>query len=79
MSSGQNLTVSLDKDVIRKARILAAKRGTSISKLVAEQIRAMITDDDRYTTAQLEALAHLEAGIALGGEISASRDELHER
>lgn len=79
MSSSQNLTVSLDKEVIRRARVLAAKRGTSISKLVAEHIRAMIADDDRYEIAQVKALALLETGFALGGEIHGSRDELHER
>jgi len=31
----QNLTVQLDADVIRKAKVIAAHRGTSVSQLVA--------------------------------------------
>jgi hypothetical protein len=38
MTQRQNLTVQLDRETIRKAKILAAKRGTSVSALVAAQI-----------------------------------------
>jgi Family of unknown function (DUF6364) len=31
----RNLTVQLDEDVIRQAKVLAARRGTSVSGLVA--------------------------------------------
>jgi len=37
----QNVTVSLEKQTLRKAKILAAKRGTSISGLLAHQIEAL--------------------------------------
>jgi hypothetical protein len=75
----QNLTVSLDRQTIRKARILAAKRGTSISGLVARQIEIIVGEEDAYQTAMQDALALLDQGFDLGGEIRASRDELHER
>ena len=34
----QNLTISLDPETIRKARILAARRSSSVSALVSVQI-----------------------------------------
>ena len=43
-----NLTVQLDQEVIRRARILAAKRGTSISALVAREITGLVEQDERY-------------------------------
>jgi hypothetical protein len=75
----QNLTVSLDKQTVRKARILAAKRGTSISGLVADQLEILVGEEEAYERAEREALALLDQGFHLGGVIRASRDELHER
>jgi hypothetical protein len=75
----RNVTVSLEQQTIRKARILAAKRGTSISGLLAGQIEALIGDDEAYEQAERRALALLDRGFHLGGVIRASRDELHER
>ncbi len=34
------LTLQRDSDVVRRARIVAAKRGTSVSALVAERLPA---------------------------------------
>jgi len=75
----QNVTVSLEQKTIRKAKILAAKRGTSISRLLAGQIEALVGDDEAYERAERQALALLESGFHLGGRIGASRNELHER
>ncbi len=79
MSEGQNLTLHLDRDIIRKAKILAAKRGTSISGLVAEELVRIVGEDEAYEAAARAALALLDKGFHLGGEIRVSRDELHER
>jgi hypothetical protein len=75
----QNLTISLDRQTIRMAKILAAKRSTSISGLLARQIEILIGEEEAYERAERQALALLEQGFHLGGEIRASRDELHER
>ncbi len=75
----QNVTVSLEKQTLRKAKILAAKQGTSISGLLAEQIEALVGEEEAYERAERQALALLDQGFHLGGVIRASRDELHER
>jgi hypothetical protein len=74
----QNITVSLTRDVLRKARILAARRETSISGLLSREIESMVAADDAYEQAQHRALAVLKKGFRLGGKI-APREELHER
>ena len=74
----QNVTVSLTPQTIRKAKILAAKRSTSISGLLAEQIDALIGEDEAWEQAERSALALLEKGFHMGGTITAGRDELHE-
>ena len=75
----QNLTVSLPQQTIRKAKILAARRGSSISGLLAEQIEILVGEDEAYERAERQAAALLDQGFHLGGVIRASRDDWHER
>ncbi|GMV23528.1 MAG: hypothetical protein AMXMBFR57_34770 [Acidimicrobiia bacterium] len=75
----QNITIRLDQRTVRRAKVLAAKRNTSISRLIAEQIETLVGDDDAYEQAHRRALALLDRGLHLGGRIEASRDEWHER
>jgi hypothetical protein len=75
----QNLTISLDRQTIRMAKILAARRSTSISGLLARQIEILVGEEEAYERAERQAMLLLEQGFHLGGVIRASRDELHER
>lgn len=75
----QNLTISLDRQTIRKAKILAALRDTSISGLLAQQIEILVGEEEAYERAERQALALLDEGFSLGGRRPASREELHER
>jgi hypothetical protein len=78
-STKQNITVRLDRRTLRKAKVLAAKRNTSISGLLAAQIETLVGDDDAYEQAQRRALALLDQGFHLGGRIESNRDEWHDR
>lgn len=62
----RNLTVKLDETTIRKAKIVAAKRETSVSRLVADEIDRLVREDDAYEQARIEALADLDSGFDLG-------------
>jgi len=73
-----NLTLQLDTDVIRRARIVAAKRGTSVSALAAIQLIELVDEDERVEQARERALAILEKAVPRGGR-SWTRDELHDR
>ena len=75
----QNVTVSLDRQTIRKAKIVAARRSTSISGLLARQIEILVGEEEAYERAERQAIALLDQGFHLGGVIRASRHELHER
>lgn len=75
----QNLTVSLDPETIIKAKQIAASRGTSLSRLVADVIRRLAGDDDAYQSAMRDALALMERGFDLGGTHRVPREELHDR
>ena len=76
----RNLTIQLDEDVVRKARVIAAQRGKSISRLVTETIEELVRRDDGYQRVMEEALAELERGYDLGsGGKLGRRDELYDR
>ena len=44
----RNLTVQVDEAVIAKARVLAARRSSSVSRLLSEEISRLVDEDDRY-------------------------------
>ena len=75
----QNLTISITPETVRKAKILAARRSTSISGLLAEQIEMLIGAEEAWERSERSALALLEEGFHLGGRITVGRDEWHER
>ena len=75
----QNITLSLTQQTIRKAKILAARRGSSISGILAEQIELLVGEDEAYQRAERQALTLLDQGFHMGGAISSTRDEWHER
>jgi len=78
VASKQNLTIQLDRETIRKAKVLAAKRGTSIGALVAAQIEESVQAENAYESARRHALELLDRGFHLGGG-RPDRDDLHER
>ena len=75
----QNLTVSLTPQTVQKAKILAAKRSTLISGLLAAQIEALVDADAAYESAHRAALDLMERGFHMGGVHTTPREELHER
>ncbi|OGR00812.1 MAG: hypothetical protein A2511_10250 [Deltaproteobacteria bacterium RIFOXYD12_FULL_50_9] len=74
----QNITISIDKELIQKARVFAAKKSISISRLLSEELSGIITRNENYERARIKALAELKVGFHLGGR-PAVREELHER
>jgi len=74
----RNLTVQLDDEVIRQAKVLAAKRGTSVSTLVAGELERLVADDERYEEAWRRARRALGGAEPRGGR-RWRRDELHVR
>lgn len=75
----KNITVSVDDETYRRARIRAAELGTSVSELVRRQLTAISADRERFDRLkQLEAAARERIGQFSGSD-RLSRDEIHER
>lgn len=75
----QNVTICLDRQTVRKAKIVAARRGTSISGLLVRQIEILVGEEESYEQAERQAVDLLDKGFHLGGAKPASREELHQR
>ena len=75
----RNLTLQLDDDVIRRAKVIAAERDTSVSRLVADQLDELVTRDASYDAAHRRVLRQLDQVRGRNGERRWSRSDLHER
>ena len=71
--------MQLDDATINKAKVLAARRSTSLSKLVAGEIERLVGEDELYQESLQTALRQLEHGFHLGGESLPDRTSLYER
>lgn len=67
-----NITIKIDSNLARQARVLAAKRGTSLSRLVAEQLAAQVRQDVTYESAKHRALQRMKKLRVNSGERSAT-------
>ncbi len=77
----QNITLALRKDTLLKVKLLAVRRGTSVSGLLSAELEKLVAQEEAYGRAQQRAVARLETAADLGtrGRIDISRDDLHER
>jgi hypothetical protein len=73
----RNLTVQLDEETIRQAKILAAERGTSVSGLVARELEQLVTRNARYEEAMRRAIELMANSEPRGGR-AWRRDDLYE-
>ena len=75
----RNITISLDADVARWARIKAAENDTSVSRMLADQLERQMAKDTEYEQAQARFLS--KGGRRLRQDITPypQRDSLHER
>lgn len=71
-----NLTIQLDEEVIRRARVVAAKRGTSVSALVARELDHLVAQEDRYEDARRRAVELMAAAKPRGGR-TWTRDDIY--
>jgi len=74
----KNVTVTLEEDVAHWARIEAARRGTSVSRLLGELLRARMERESVHEQAQAQFLAVEPRHLKKRGAYP-ERDQLHDR
>lgn len=74
-----NITLRIEADLLREARVLAAEEGSSISALLAARLEQVVLERKGYHQARRRAVARLNRSFDLKWMPPRSRDELHER
>lgn len=74
-----NLTITVDEQVLKKARIRALEEGTSVSALLRSYLERYVRDVDTRKKAIKDILAVSRTSRAASGGRRTTRDELHER
>jgi hypothetical protein len=73
------VTLKLDADLLRDARVLAAEEGRSVSALLSDRLEAMVRERKAFDKARRRAVRRLREGLELQWTAPRSRNELHER
>jgi hypothetical protein len=73
----KNVTVSMEDGVADWARMEAARRNTSVSRMVGEMLAEKMRIDDAYARARCEALEFKSFGTSTGPFLS--DDEMYDR
>jgi hypothetical protein len=75
----KNITLSIEEEVLREARKIAAERGTTVNAMVRASLAELVGRKKRVRNA-LERMRELaEKGGMEVGDKTWSRDDLHER
>jgi predicted transcriptional regulator len=76
----RNVTIQLDEDLVRAAKVLAAQKGMSLSAMMAQEIRERLAASARREHARRVALESMAEAAEAGRTAPRwTREELHER
>jgi len=77
----QNVTLSLPKALLKKAKTLAVMKDRSLSDLLRGALEEKVKEESGYQRARDRQLALMERGVDLGtkGKVIVTREELHAR
>jgi hypothetical protein len=73
------ITLTLDAELVRAARAVAAEEGRPLSALLTDQLAAIVRERRGFAQARDRALARLGEGIDLSWTPGRSRYDVHER
>jgi hypothetical protein len=75
----RNVTITLEDEVARWARVEAARRDMSLSRMVGELLREHMREEQAYDSAMAEYLSRGPTGLKSGGDRYPRREEIHDR
>ena len=76
----RNITLSIPTETLRRVKMLAAKRNTSVSGFITDLLESL-PEDDEYEGAMNAHIALMKRGLGFetGGKVQWTREHLHER
>ena len=75
----RNVTITLDEETARWARLEAARRDTSVSRLVGELLREYMAATSAYEASREEYLSRRPRALSKRGSRYPRRDDVHDR
>jgi HSP90 family molecular chaperone len=77
----QNITLSLPREILKKGKMLASKKGISLNELVRGLLQVTAENEEGYRTSADRQIKRMKEGLQLGtkGKISWKRDQLYQR
>lgn len=75
----KNVTITLEEDVARWARVWAAEHDTSVSRMLGDELKKKMQSDQQYQRAMRRFLARKPGKLKAAGRAYPSRDSLYER
>jgi hypothetical protein len=75
----RNVTITLDEQTAAWARVYAAQRDMSVSRMISELLRRRMQEVREYDDAMRRFLAKRPVKLGRPGQRYATRDELHDR
>ncbi len=75
----KNVTITLDEDVIRWAKVWAASNDTSVSRMLGEELRRKMLAEQHYDRAKKRFLSKAPKPLKPAATSYPSRDSLYER
>ena len=79
MRNLKNVTVTLDRDTARWARVEAARRNMSVSRMLGDVLRREMEGEAAYAEAMTRYLSQQPGEHPRAGGMSPTRDDLHDR
>lgn len=78
--AARNITLSLPEELVRRAKVFAAQRDTSVSALVGELLSQLTGNPPDFDLAWAEEELLMDEGVGLRvGEVTWSREDVHQR
>lgn len=72
----QNISFSINKDIVKKGKSVAAQNDTSLSQMLSEHLKKITEREERYEPAKRSALQRLKKGFHRGSEVTWKRDQI---
>ena len=74
-----NITLNMPDEILDEARIIAAKRKTTVNAMVREFITSVVTAESRVARARKRLVELAEKSNAEMGDITWTRESLYDR
>lgn len=75
----KNVTITLEEDVARWARVWAAKHDTSVSRILGETLKEKMQKERSYSRAQASYFSRKAAPLKRAKQTYPTRNELYDR